>query len=96
MLKFSHGGARKTFPSLERETGKLRGIMNSSMFKYRKTNGCYPIAFFIKTFLIHPPTTYLQPVCIAKESMQHVFLSRERGTSLRLVESRILFVNQKE
>ena len=30
-------------------------------------------------FLIRPPTTYLQPVCIAKESMQHVFLSGERG-----------------
>ena len=96
MLKFSHGGARKTFPSLERETGKLRGIMNSSMFKYRKTNGCYPIAFFIKTFLIHPPTTYLQPVCIAKESMQHVFLSGERGGPSKMVESRFLFVGIRE
>lgn len=30
-------------------------------------------------FLIRPPTTYLQPVCIAKESMRHVSLSGEKG-----------------
>ena len=47
-------------------------------------------------FLIRPPTTYLQPVCIAKESMQHVFLSGERGGPSKMVESRFLFVGIRE
>ena len=38
-----------------------------------------PYGPFIKTFLIHTPTTYLQPVCIAKESMQNVSRSGEKG-----------------
>ena len=58
ILKTTKGQLAKRFP-LWREISKLRGIMNSSMFEYRKTDGCYPMAFFIKTFLIHPPTAYL-------------------------------------
>ena len=45
----------------------------------RESKRMLHMAFFIKTFLIHSPTTYLQPVYVAKESMQHVFLSGERG-----------------
>ncbi len=51
------------------------------------------MAFFIKTFLIHSPTTYLEPVYVAMESMQHVFLSGERGGPSKMVESRFLFVS---
>jgi len=45
----------------------------------RESKRMLHMAFFIKTFLIHSPTTYLEPVYVAKESMQHVFLSGERG-----------------
>ena len=46
--------------------------MVESRFLYvgiRESKRMLHIAFFIKTFLIHSPTTYLQPVYVAKESM---------------------------
>ena len=79
MQKLINGSMQNVFLSGERG-GPSK--MVESRFLYvaiRESKRMLHIAFFIKTFLIHSPTTYLQPVYVAKESMQHVFLSGERG-----------------
>ena len=84
MLKFSHGGARKTFPVLERN-GKGRKLYLLSANSYEIRDGVKRNVFFLQRASMRN---------LINESMQNVSRSGEKGgpSAQQMVESRILYV----